>query len=317
MSSSDNFIIPIAIALIMVGIGFNIHLGAFKRVFTRPKGIITGLSSQMLLLPAIAFTIAYFSPIDPVYKVGLILVSACPGGTASNLVTHLLKGRIVLSVSLTAFNSFLIIITIPLLISLALETFMGENAEISLSVFDTFIEVMFTVLLPTALGSLVNHYFPGFTYKMKKPLRFILPALLLLVFVIAALNSSGQVSTKAKIIDHLDLLLPSFLLNIIGIFVGYRIGRIVGITHGGSFTIAIEMGLQNSALAIFIATQILESEEMALMAVIYSSFTFFTTLGIAYMLKEHLTLVQLFRNILIKINGKRRRYQKNGGDLRN
>ena len=87
--------------------------------------------------------------------------------------------------------------------------------------------------------------------------------------------------------------------------------------HGGSFTITIDIGLQNSALAIFIATQILESEEMALMAVIYSSFTFFSTLGIAYMLKEHLTLVQLFRNILIKINGKRRRYQKDGGNLKN
>ena len=82
----------------------------------------------------------------------------------------------------------------------------------------------------------------------------------------------------------------------------------IGITHVGSFTIAIEIGLQNSALAIFIATQVLESQQMALMAVLYSSFTFFTTLGIAYRLKEHITLVQLFRNILIKINGKRRRY---------
>jgi len=308
MSIGNNLIIPIAIAIIMVGIGFNIHGNAFKNVFIRPKGIITGLSSQMLLLPAIAFTIAYFSPIDPAYKVGLVLVSACPGGTASNLVTHLLKGRIALSISLTAFNSFLIIFTIPLLVSLALEIFMGENAEISLSIVDTFVEVLSTVLIPTFIGSLINHYYPSFTQKMKKPLRIILPALLLLVFAIAATGSSDQVSTSEKIIDHLNLLLPLFLLNLIGILVGYRIGRIVGITHGGSFTIAIEIGLQNSALAIFIATQVLESPQMALMAVIYSSFTFFTTLGIVYMLKEHLTLVQVFRNILIKINGKRRRH---------
>ena len=73
---------------------------------------------------------------------------------------------------------------------------------------------------------------------------------------------------------------------------------------GGSYTIAIEMGLQNSALAIFIATKILQSDEMVLMAVIYSSFTFFSTIGITYMLKKHLTLVQVFRNILIKINGR-------------
>jgi BASS family bile acid:Na+ symporter len=308
MSAGDNLIIPIAIALIMLGIGFNIHANAFKSVFLRPKGIITGLSSQMLLLPTIAFTIAYFSPIAPVYKVGLVLVSACPGGTASNLVTHLLKGRIALSISLTAFNSFLIIFTIPLLVSLALEAFMGENAEISLSVFDTFIEVLLTVLIPTFTGSMINHYYPGFTHRMKKPLRIIMPALLLLVFAIAATGSSDHVSTTDKIMKHLDLLLPSFLLNLIGILAGYRIGRIVGITHGGSFTIAIEIGLQNSALAIFIATQVLESQQMAMMAVIYSSFTFFTTLGIAYMLKEHLTLVQVIRNIIIRIYGKRRRH---------
>ena len=200
MSAGDDLIIPIAIALIMLGIGFNIHANAFKSVFTRPKGIITGLSSQMLFLPAIAFTIAYFSPIDPVYKVGLVLVSACPGGTASNLVTHLLKGRIALSISLTAFNSFLIIFTIPLLVSLALEVFMGENAEISLSIVDTFLEVLFTVLIPTFIGSMINHYYPSFTHKMTKPLRIIMPALLLLVFVIAATGSSDQVSTSDKII---------------------------------------------------------------------------------------------------------------------
>ena len=304
MSAGENIIIPIAIALIMLGIGFNIHFNAFKSVFTRPKGIITGLSSQMILLPALAFLIAWLSPIDPIYKVGLVLVSACPGGTASNLVTHLLKGRIALSVSLTSFNSFLIIFTIPIFVSLALDTFMGENAVISLSFLDTLVEVLFTVLLPTFFGMLVNHYFPGFTYKMKKPLRYILPVLLLVVFIIAAFDSSGEVSVQDKISNHLDLILPSFLLNFFGILVGYRIGRIVGITHGGSYTIAIEMGLQNSALAIFIALKVLSSEEMALMAVIYSSFTFFSTIGIAYMLKKHLTLVQVFRNILIKINGK-------------
>ena len=304
MSASENLIIPIAIALIMFGIGFNIRFGAFKSVFTRPKGMITGLSCQMLILPALAFFIAYLSSIEPIYKVGLVLVSACPGGTASNLVTHLLKGRIALSVSLTSFNSFLIIFTIPIFVSLALKIFMGENAEISLSFLDTFLEVLLTVLLPTFLGMLVNHYFPGFAHRMKKPLRFILPGLLLLVFVFAAFDSSGDTSTKENILDNLDLLLPSFMLNLLGILIGYRIGRIVGITHGGSYTIAIEMGLQNSALAIFIALNVLESKEIALMAIIYSSFTFFSTIGIAYMLKEHLTLVQVFRYILIKINGK-------------
>lgn len=307
MNTGDNIVIPLAIALIMVGIGFNITPGAFMRVFTRPKGIITGLSSQMIALPALAFLIAWLAPIEPIYKVGLVLVAACPGGTASNLVTHLLKGRVVLSVSLTAFNSILIIFTIPILVSMALQTFLGQDAEITLSLSDTLLEVITTVVAPTFVGMAINHYFPGFTQKMQKPLRYILPALLILVFIMAALNSSDQATSSEEIMKHLDLLLPSFLLNLFGTLLGYRIGRIAGITHGGSFTIAIEMGLQNSALAIFIATQVLKSDDLAIMAVIYSSFTFFSTMGIAYMLREHLTLMHAFRQLLIKINGPRRR----------
>jgi BASS family bile acid:Na+ symporter len=307
MNTDNSIIIPLAIALIMLGIGFNIHFGALRSVFTRPKGILTGLFCQMLLLPVTAFLIALAFPIDPVYKVGLVLVAACPGGTASNLVTHLLKGRIALSVSLTSFNSFLIIFTVPLLISLALNTFMGEGAEISLSLYDTFREVFLTVIIPTLIGMTVNYYFPNFTNRLQKPLRYVLPLLLLVVFIIAAKGDTGQVNFKERLFEHLDLLLPSFLLNLSGILIGYRIGRIVGITHGGSYTIAIEMGLQNSALAIFIATQLLNDSDIALMAIIYSSFTFFSTIGFAYMLKEHITLVQLFRNIYIKIYGKNRR----------
>lgn len=308
MNTDETIIIPIAIALIMLGIGFNIHFRTLRNVFVRPKGIITGLTCQMILLPAIAFLIAFLFPIDPIYKVGLVLVAACPGGTASNLVTHLLKGRIALSVSLTSFNSFLIIFSIPVLVSLALDTFIGENAEISLSLIDTFKEVLFTVVIPTFLGMLVNFYYPNFTYRLRKPLRIILPLLLLIVFVAAVNNKPGEVNFQDRLFENLDLLLPSFLLNLMGIIVGYRIGRIVGITHGGSFTIAIEMGLQNSALAIFIATQVLQNNDIALMAIIYSSFTFFSTLGFAYMLKEHITLMQLFRNIYIKIYGRNRNY---------
>lgn len=300
MNSSGNIIIHVAIALIMLGIGFNIDFGALKKVFTKPKGILTGLSCQMILLPALAFSIAFIFPIEPIYKVGLVLLAACPGGTASNLVTHLLKGKVALSVSLTSFNSFLIIFSIPLLVSLALNTFMGKDADISLSLADAFKEVFLTVLIPTFLGMLVNHYYPDFISKMKKPLRVILPILLLVVFITAATDNSGEVNFQERLFNHLDLLLPSFLLNLVGIIIGYRIGRLVGITHGGSYTIAIEMGLQNSALAIFIATQLLDNNEIALMAIIYSSFTFFTTIGFAYMLKKHMTPSQLFRKGFLK-----------------
>lgn len=289
MMNTEDLLMPIAIAIIMLGIGFNVTVNSFKRVFIKPKGILTGLASQMLLLPAVAFLVAWLWPMDPIYKAGLVLVSACPGGTASNLVTHLLKGRVALSVSMTSFNSFLIIFTIPLILSLALRFFLGRDAEVEISFGSTIREVLSTVVFPVIVGMAVNHYFPDFTAKLKKPLRYILPAILLLVFALAIFGDSTG-SVGGKIWNHANLFVPSLILNVATILIGYRVGRIVGIKHDGSFTIAIEMGLQNSALAIFIATSVLESSGIALMAVIYSSFTFFSTLGIAYMLKNRYTI---------------------------
>ena len=114
---SDNlfshYLMPVAISFIMFGIGVNLRFVDFKKTFKRPKAVITGLVAQMILLPAIAFGINMFFDIDPIYKVGFVLIAACPGGTTSNLVTLFLKGRLALSVSLTAFNSFLILFINP------------------------------------------------------------------------------------------------------------------------------------------------------------------------------------------------------------
>ena len=104
-----DFIMPFAIAFIMFGIGLELKFKDFYRVFLQPKAVITGVFSQMVLMPLIAIALIYFWPIDPIYKVGLMLLAACPGGTASNLVTKLLGGRVALSISMTAFNSFIIL----------------------------------------------------------------------------------------------------------------------------------------------------------------------------------------------------------------
>jgi BASS family bile acid:Na+ symporter len=282
---NTNWLMPLAIAVIMYGIGLTLRFKNFKRVFIYPKSMLLGLGSQVILLPIIAFLLAWILPIDPLYKVGLVLIASAPGGTASNLVTAMLKGRVALSVSMTSFNSFIILVSIPFYVSTALYFFMGETSEITLSVNQTLVEILQTVVIPVILGVLTNEYGPErVTNLMKKPLRVLLPALLLGVFAYALFFDDVQQSTE--FLGNIELLIPLVFFNFLTMSVGYKVAQLANLKVRDRYTIAVEMGLQNAALAIYIATQVLESPEISLVAILYSSFTFFSTWGIGWLMKH-------------------------------
>ncbi len=267
----------------MFGIGLNVTLSSFKNVFRQPKAVLLGLGLQIILLPLIAFLIADWWKMAPEYKLGLILISACPGGTGSNLVTHILRGRVALSITLTAFNSFIILLSLPLIMEVSTNYYASDHEAFSLSFWDTFTKVGLTVVLPVFIAVVFRHYLPNNVKRIDRYLDYILPVLLLSIFIISALSDNGENISYTW--DLLKLALPALVLNVSTILLGYGIASLSGIKPDGSFTIAIELGLQNSALAIFVAEGIFSNSQMALMAIIYSSFTFFTSLGLAYILK--------------------------------
>jgi BASS family bile acid:Na+ symporter len=281
------YLMPAAIAFIMLGIGLNLTFKDFKRVFLRPKAVLTGLACQLIALPTLAFGLIYFWPINPIYKVGVILIAAAPGGTASNLVTHMLRGRVALSVSLTSFNSLAILVTIPLYLSLALQVFLGtQNTHIDIGIADTFLEILYTVVLPVVVGITLNEYANSrFIEGLKPALRILLPATLLAVFALA-LFADGQ-NQPTAFLENIDLLIPLVIFNALTMFFGWYVSGFMGIKKDGCYTIAVEMGLQNSALAIFIASSVLQSPPIALVAVVYSSFTFFSTWLIGWLMKHY------------------------------
>lgn len=284
MHPSESVLLPIALGIIMFGIGLNLKFSDFKHVLVAPKAVLFGLFGQMVLLPIIALFIAFVYPMDPVFQLGLVLIAACPGGTASNLVTFILKGRVALSVALTAFNSFLIVLTIPLLVKLGSYLFLGQAQQVKLGFGYVFEEILYTVIIPVFAGMLFNTWKPDWTEKLKKPLRYILPAILLGVFSIVLFADDG--GGAYEILANMHLLIPVLLLNVLTMVAGYYSSNWVGIRHTGRYTIAIEMGLQNSALAIFLATNVLEQEQLALIAVIYGSVSFFVTIGIGYLMQR-------------------------------
>lgn len=247
--------------------------------------MITGLIAQMLLLPVIAFVINMFFDIDPIYKVGFILIAACPGGTTSNLVTLFLRGRLALSVSLTAFNSFLILFTIPLITHLALLVYEGNETVVVMPLWETIGNMMLTVLLPTLAGMIYRHYLQEIAQRTQKIINVSMTLFLLFVFIgIFMFEDAGSENLS----DYVFLLLPAFILNVVSMFAGYLLSLSVGIRNRGRFTIAIQVGLQNSALAIYVASKLLGQPEMAVVAIIYSSFTLFSTAFWAYLMKRYL-----------------------------
>ncbi len=285
MQSFLDLLLPLAIGVIMFGIGMDLSSKDFKRVFIAPKAVIFGLFGQLVIMAAIGFGVAYLFPLKPVYQLGIVLIAACPGGTSSNIVSYMLKGRVALSVSITAFNSFIIVFTIPLVLKLAFLLFWPTMKEIHISMVNTFSEVIYSVLLPVIAGVIVRHYFPHFVAKLRKPLRYILPGILFTVFLLVILvEGTGE---KSSTVDYHRLILPALFLNIVVMFVGYFSSRSIRLSHKSSYTIAIEMGLQNSALAIFLANNVIQIEGLSLIAVIYGSFSFFSTFIIAYIMKNY------------------------------
>lgn len=281
-----DLLLPITIAIIMFGIGLGLTIEDFKRVFIQPKAVLYGVFGQLFVLPLVGFIIAFSFPLEPVYQLGIILLSICPGGTSSNIVTYMLKGSVALSVTITSFNSLLIIVSIPLFLELALSIIDVDYAGANISLLHTYKEVALTVLLPIVSGVLIKHFIPSQVDRLQKPLRYLLPGLLFVVFTLVLLVEKD--SGNASLGEYGYLVIPALLLNLMVMFIGFYSSRMVGLSHSDQFTIAIEMGLQNSVLAIFLANSVLQIDGLAIIAVLYGSFSFFSTLIVAYIMKNYM-----------------------------
>lgn len=280
----SDYFLPVTLAIITLGMGLSLTKKDFRNIFVHPRAVITGLASQMILLPVIAFVIASLIGLDPVFKVGLMVIAACPGGATSNLITYLLKGNLALSISLTAINSLITLLTIPLIVSLSLEHFIHREAEIHLNVADTIIKLILITIVPAYAGTRIRKRMPRFADSLERPLRIILPVLLFLIY--AGVIFIDQGTSSATVRDFIQIFPYALLLNMASMSAGLLVGRALRLKSINQFTITIEVGLQNSALAIFVASTQLDNPSMALVPVVYGSFTFFSTLFFGWLVKK-------------------------------
>jgi BASS family bile acid:Na+ symporter len=282
-----DFLIGTVLALIMFGIGSSLKLSDFREIFRHPKSLGIGLTLQMVFLPILFFIIALLSPFSPELKVGLFIIALRPGGTTSNFITYIVGANVALCIALTSLNSFLILLTIPTLTNLSLHYFMEVDQVIQLSAWETIVHVFLIVLLPALLGLMFNRTFPKTSEKLQRPLKYINTLLLAGVFAIKFLadQSSGGSGISG---DEIFFLLPLILLaHLIAVFFSYFSARFFRLDNLKATTISIEVGLQNTTLALLITNNILQNNEMTKPALVYALFSFFTTLLFAYLFQRY------------------------------
>ena len=231
------------LGIVMFGMGMTLKLSDFKVVFTKPKAVITGILSQFIIMPLLAFLLVKIFNLDPALAVGVILVGSCPGGTSSNVMTYLAKGDVALSVGMTACTTILAPVVTPALVLLL----GGET--INVSYVSMLMSIVQVVLVPIVLGFVINHFFEKFAQACAKvlPLVSVIAICLIIMAVVAA--NAAKIMTVGWLI-----VIVVMLHNLCGYALGYGVGKLMGLSRDQMRTLSIEVGMQNSGLATSLAT---------------------------------------------------------------
>jgi bile acid:Na+ symporter, BASS family len=264
--------LPIALGIIMLGLGLSLTLADFTRVVKFPKPVLIGLACQLLLLPLVCFFLAKAFGLAPALAVGLMLLAASPGGTTANLYSHLAHGDVALNITLTAVNSVIAVLTMPFIVNLSLAYFMEGDQAIPLQ-FTKVVQVFIIVLGPVAIGMWVRKQFPAFAARMEKPVKIVSALFLLLIIVLAVVKDWQTFVDYAPLVGGAAL-----AFNLISLAVGYWVPRLCKLSLRQSIAIGMEIGIHNGTLAIALALSpmLLNNSTMAIPAAIYSIIMFFT-----------------------------------------
>ncbi|MES2593534.1 MAG: bile acid:sodium symporter family protein [Bacteroidota bacterium] len=270
-------LLPLAIGIIMMGLGLSLTIDDFKRVVVYPKAVVIGLVCQMIILPALCFFIAVGFHLSPEMAVGLMLLSAAPGGATANLYSHLAKGDVALNVSLTAVNSVLALFTLPFIVNFAIAYFMQTDQVVPMQ-FKKVIDVCVIVLIPVSIGMLIRSKFPAFTLKLDKPVKILSATFLALIIVMAVMKERQNV-----VVYFEEVGFAAFAFNILSMAIGYFLPRLLRLEKRQAIAIGMEIGIHNGTLAIYIALTVIGNSAMSIPPAIYSLIMFFTAAAFGFL----------------------------------
>ena len=263
-------LLPASLGIIMLGLGMTLHPSDFARILRQPKPVLIGLGVQMLLLTAICFGLCLLLQLPPELAVGMMLLAAAPGGASANIYSHLAGGDVALNITLTAVNSLLCLLSLPLIVGFSLAYFMAADQAVP-PPFGKIIEVGLIILVPVAIGMGIRRTWPQLSDRVEKPLRLFSVLLLALLVVLTMVQQWRLLAEYAAIIG-----LACVLFNVLSLLIGYAVPLALKLPRRQAIAIAMEIGIHNGTLALFIAFTVLENSVMAVPAAFYSISMFIT-----------------------------------------
>ena len=281
MNIVTDVILPLALAFIMFVLGLGLTGGDFLRVIKQPRDFFVGAFSQIILLPIIAFILVKIWPIAPEIAIGVMIIAAAPGGVTSNLLTSFAKGDVALSISLTAIISLLCVITIPFIVLTSVGLLSDSNITQDISLISMSRDMFLIVTVPVLLGMLLRRFASGMALKFEPIAKKV--STVLFVFVLLG----AIVAERENIISYFAQAgLITLALNVIMMIVAFYLAQLLGSGTEQKKCIAIECGLQNGTLAIFVATSIFGGGMYVIPAATYSLIMFFTSLIFVYLVRK-------------------------------
>ncbi|MGY1519920.1 bile acid:sodium symporter family protein [Luteimonas sp. A482] len=279
-SPLTTLLLPLALGVIMFGLGLGLAIDDFRRVARYPRAVLTGLVLQTAVLPWVALGLALLFRLPPELAVGLMLLAASPGGATANIYSHLAHGDVALNITLTAINSLLCLVTLPVILNLSLEYFLGAGQYVPPPV-RKIVEVALIIVLPVAIGMAVRRYAPGFATRMEKPVRLLSVLVLALLIVAAVAQAWSTLLAWFAVVG-----LACLLFNLVSMGLGYWAPLALRLPRKQAIAIGMEIGIHNGTLAIFIALNVLGNAAMSVPAAVYSLLMFFTAAAFAFWLNR-------------------------------
>lgn len=262
--------LPIALFIIMAGMGLSLTPKDFYRVVEQPRGVIVGTLGQMVLLPLIGFVVAaLFAPNSAALGAGLMLVALCPGGTTSNLICYLARADLALSITLTVIASLLTILSIPPLLNLAMEQLMGDGEIVHLPFLKTLITMGVIIVLPTLLGMLVRRLNPRVALLLEPWISKFSAGVLIAIIIAIVVTQWGQIPGWIA-----QGLLPVIVLNFSALAAAYVLAQATGLSPQDRITIMVELSLKNTTIGLLVALSLIGNVEMAIPSAIYGLFMY-------------------------------------------
>ena len=278
MGIVTDVILPLSLAFIMFSLGLGLSINDFTRVFFKPRDFLIGLFFQIIVLPIVAIIIVLFWPLTPELAIGCMILAAAPGGVTSNVLTSYAKGNIALSISLTAINSILCVITVPLILIISLSILGYGSLSEGQSLFSVAIQMFLIVTVPVILGVLLSSLLSSFE-KIAKNISIILFALVLLGAILSQRENVISYFAQAGLV--------MLVLNIVMMIIVYFLSKFFSAKKETFRCWLMEVGLQNGTLAIVVANTFFASTVYLIPAAIYSLIMYATALPLIYFLRRN------------------------------